>query len=39
MEGHEARNAISELNQKEIDGSNIRVEVDKGRKKFGKHRR
>lgn len=39
MEGHEARNAIAALNFKEIDGSTVRVDVDTGRKKTGKHRR
>lgn len=32
MEGHEARNAIAALNGKDIDGSTLRVEVEKKRK-------
>ena len=39
MEGHEARKAIAALNHKEIDGSNLRVEVDKGDKRGGRRRR
>jgi len=40
MEGHEARNAIAALNFKDVDGSTLRIEVDKGRKKGpGKRRR
>jgi len=39
MEGHEARNAIAALNNREFDGSVIRVDVDKPRKGANKRRR
>jgi RNA recognition motif-containing protein len=40
MEGHEARNAIAALNFKDVDGSTLRLDVDKGRKTGGgRHRR
>jgi RNA recognition motif-containing protein len=39
MEGHEARGAIAALNFREIDGSTVRVDVDNGRRKQGRHRR
>lgn len=39
MEGHEARKAIAALNFKEVDGSTLRVDVDKGRKKSARRRR
>ena len=39
MEGHEARAAIAGLNNREIDGSVIRVEKEKSRLKSIKRRR
>ena len=40
MEGHEARNAIAGLNNRDFDGSVIRVDVDKfGKKGAFKKRR
>ena len=39
MEGHEAKLAIAGLNNREVDGSVIRVEKDRGRMKSGKRRR
>ena len=39
MEGHEARNAIAALNFKDVDGSTLRIEIDKGRKGSSRHRR
>ena len=39
MEGHQARSAISALNFKEIDGSTIRVDIDKGRRSSARNRR
>lgn len=38
MEGHEARNAIAGLNNRDFDGSVIRVDVDKFSKK-GAHKK
>lgn len=39
MEGHEARNAIAALNGKDVDGSTLRVEVERKRKGGPKGRR
>ncbi len=39
MEGHEARTAIANLNNREIDGSAIRVEKERTRLKSVKRRR
>lgn len=39
MEGHEARHAIDALNFKDVDGSTLRVDIDKGRKKAARRRR
>ena len=39
MEGHEARNAIAGLNNREFDGSVIRVDVDKFQKGSKNRRR
>ena len=39
MEGHEARVAIAQLNNREVDGSVIRVEKERSRLKQVKRRR
>lgn len=39
MEGHEARSAIAALNFREIDGSTLRIEIDRGRKPSARGRR
>ena len=39
MEGHEAKAAINQLNNREIDGSVIRVEKERNRLKSVKRRR
>lgn len=39
MEGHEARAAMSALNFKEIDGSTLKIDIDKGRRGGGRNRR
>jgi RNA recognition motif-containing protein len=35
MEGHEARAAMTALNFKEIDGSTLKIDIDKGGRKGG----
>ncbi len=38
MEGHEARAAITALNKRDVDGSQLRVQIDRPNKKKGRRR-